>query len=162
VTRLDKPGFPPLLSTTKHKINGTQPPQPFLSVIYVSGTQIYLGTKVEEASHLVPTELGKGVESLLEQDSEPNHLVVPFTPICVNPSYWQQGGAKASGFKEAIARSEEKMAGRRESRRILSSVRSRQALDISRLSTNSFSVIAAAHCPVKSHPSPQANSFHRK
>jgi hypothetical protein len=102
VTRLDKPGFPPLLSTTKHKINGTQPPQPFLSVIYVSGTQIYLGTKVEEASLLVPTELGKGVESLLEQDSKPNHLVVPFTPVFVNPSYWQQDGAKASGFKVSL------------------------------------------------------------
>ncbi len=55
-----------------------------------------------EASLLVPTELGKGVESLLEQDSKPNHLVVPFTPICVNPSYWQQVGAKASGFKVSL------------------------------------------------------------
>ncbi len=102
VTRLDKPGFSPLLSTTKHKINRTQPPQTFLSVIYVSGTQIYLGTKVEEASLLVPTELGKGDESLLEQDSKPNPLVVPFTPICVNPSYWQQDGAKASCFKVSL------------------------------------------------------------
>jgi hypothetical protein len=47
-------------------------------------------------------ELGKGVESLLEQDSKPNRLVVPFTPICVNPSYWQQDGAKASGFKVSL------------------------------------------------------------
>jgi hypothetical protein len=52
-----------------------------------------------EASHLVPMELGKGVESLLEQDSKPNHQVVPFTSFCVNPSYWQQDGAEASGFK---------------------------------------------------------------
>ena len=62
-------------------------------------TEIYLDTKVEEASFLVPTELGKGVESLLDQDSKPNRQVVPFTPICVNSSYWQQDGAKASGFK---------------------------------------------------------------
>ena len=70
VTRLNKPGFPPLLSTTKHKINGTQPPQPFLSVIYVSGTQIYLGTKVEEASLLVPMELGKGVKKSNRDDNK--------------------------------------------------------------------------------------------
>ncbi len=37
-------------------------------------TEIYLDTKEEEASLLVPTELGKGVESLLEQDSKPNRL----------------------------------------------------------------------------------------
>jgi hypothetical protein len=60
-----------------------------------------------EASLLVPTELGKGVESLLEQDSKPNHLVVPFTSICVNPSYWQQDGAKASGFKVSLRQFEE-------------------------------------------------------
>ena len=30
-----------------------------------------------EASLLVPTELGKGVESLLEQDSKPNHSFTP-------------------------------------------------------------------------------------
>jgi hypothetical protein len=35
-----------------------------------------------EASLLVPTELGEGVESLLEQDSKPNSQVVPFTPLC--------------------------------------------------------------------------------
>ena len=101
-TRLDKPGSPPLHSTTKQKLNGTQPPQPLLSIIFLSGTQIYLGAKVEEASLLVPMELGNGVESLLEQDSKPNRLVVPFTPICVNPSYWQQDGAKASGFKVSL------------------------------------------------------------
>ncbi len=55
-----------------------------------------------EASLLVPTELGKGVEPLLEQDSKPNRQVVPFTSICVNPSYWQQDGAEASGFKVAL------------------------------------------------------------
>ncbi len=53
---------------------------------------------MEEASLLVPTELGKGVESLLEQKSKPNRQVVPFTSICVNPSYWQQNGAEVSGF----------------------------------------------------------------
>ncbi len=46
--------------------------------------------------------LHQGVESLLEQDSKPNRLVVPFTPISVNPSYWQQDGAKASGFKVSL------------------------------------------------------------
>ncbi len=65
-------------------------------------------------------------------------------------------------YLEAIVRSEEEMVWRRESRQILSSVRSRQALDIPQLSTNSFSVIAAAHRPVESCPSLQANSFHRK
>ena len=45
---------------------------------------------------MVPTELGKGVESLLEQDSKPNHQVVPFTSICVNPSYWQQDWFQSS------------------------------------------------------------------
>ena len=54
---------------------------------------------MEEASLLVPTELGKGVESLLEQDSKPNRQVVPFTPICVNSSYWHQDGAEASCFE---------------------------------------------------------------
>jgi hypothetical protein len=44
----------------------------------------------------VPTEFGKGVESLLEQDSKPNHQVVPFTSICVNPSYWQQDWFQSS------------------------------------------------------------------
>ena len=47
----------------------------------------------------MPTELDKGVESLLEQDSKPNRQVIPFTSICVNPSYWQQDGVEASGFK---------------------------------------------------------------
>ena len=55
-----------------------------------------------EASLLVPTELGKGVESLLEQDSKPNCQVVPSTSICVNPSYWQQDGVEASGFKAPL------------------------------------------------------------
>ncbi len=73
-----------------------------IPVIFLSGTEIYLVTKVEEASLLVPTELGKGVESLLEQDSKPNRQVVPFTPICVNSSYWQQDGAEASGFKAPL------------------------------------------------------------
>jgi hypothetical protein len=72
---------------------------PLFSVIFHSGTKIYLDTKVEDASLLVPTELGKGVESLLEQDSKPNRQVVPFTSICVNPSHWQQDGTEASGFK---------------------------------------------------------------
>ena len=70
-----------------------------IPVIFLSGTKIYLVTKVEEASLLVPTELGKGVESLLEQDSKPNRQVVPFTLFCINPSYWQEDGAEASGFK---------------------------------------------------------------
>ncbi len=65
-------------------------------------------------------------------------------------------------YLEAIARSEEEMAGRRESHQISLSVRSCQTLGIPRLLTNSFSVIAAAHRPIESRPSPQANSFHRK
>jgi hypothetical protein len=52
-----------------------------------------------EASLLVPMELDKRVESLFEQDSKPNHQVVPFTSICVNPFYWQQDGTEAFGFK---------------------------------------------------------------
>ncbi len=35
-----------------------------------------------EASLLVPTELGKGVGSLLEQDSKPNCQVLLFTSLC--------------------------------------------------------------------------------
>jgi hypothetical protein len=31
----------------------------------------------------VPTELGKGVGSLLEQDFKPNRQAVPFTSLCV-------------------------------------------------------------------------------
>ncbi len=54
----------------------------YFSVISLSGTQIYLGTKEEEASLLVPTELGEGVGSLLEQDSKPKCQVVPFTSLC--------------------------------------------------------------------------------
>jgi hypothetical protein len=72
---------------------------PLFSVIFRSGTKIFFDTKVEEAFLLVPMELGKGVESLLEQDSKPNRQVVPFTSICVNPSYWQQDSAEASCFK---------------------------------------------------------------
>jgi hypothetical protein len=62
---------------------------------------------MEEASLSVPTELGKGVESLLEQDSKPNHL---FTLFFVNNPYWLQDGAEASGFKVLLlfgGRSEE-------------------------------------------------------
>jgi hypothetical protein len=35
-----------------------------------------------EASLLVPTELGEGIGSLLEQDSKPNRQVVLFTSLC--------------------------------------------------------------------------------
>ncbi len=88
--------------TTQHGFVRHNNHNPLFSVIFLSGTKIYLDKKVEEASLLVPMELGKGVESLLEQDSKTKHQVVLSTSICVNPSYWQQDGAEASGFKVPV------------------------------------------------------------
>jgi hypothetical protein len=87
--RLPPFALPTTKPTTQHGFVRHNNHNPLFSVIFLSGTKIYLDTKVEEASLLVPTELGKGVESLLEQDSKPNSQVVLFTSICVNPSYWQ-------------------------------------------------------------------------
>jgi hypothetical protein len=55
-----------------------KPPSPVaISFIEYKKPQTHL-----EASLLVPTEVGKGVESLLEQDSKPNCQVIPFTSLC--------------------------------------------------------------------------------
>ena len=87
--RIHSPSFPP----------HTASPQAALARKPIAFIETKNPQTHPEASLLVPTELGKGVESLLEQDSKPNRQVVPFTPICVNSSYWQQDGAEASGFK---------------------------------------------------------------
>ncbi len=125
-----------------------------------------LGTKVEEASLLVPTELGKGVESLLEQDSKPNCQVVPFSSLCKHillaarqrRGLWFQSTFVMCRLPRGVKRKWRDNGSCANFVERLESTSLQHPPNAQQIHLPSF---FAAHRLVESRPSLQATSFHR-